>query len=725
MEGNLTKARTSILISPRSSPIMGEHQPAGGLYRSISLGGDRKLNQGGHLRRSKPLYPVIKSVPSGHNRVLSETSIPSNSVRLSRVPEIRSASALDYNPGHPISSLFPSGSPTSHSQGLSPTSISSRSFNTPLKALREEDASPSSSSSTNKTSPELSIPRGLGITTQPGLGDENTSLGGGNLLTNEIALGRSLSQSSSRSARDLRDQMIGLKTKVIDLKARAQADSLRRRSLQSVRAPSPYEQAAEQWYAGAVEYKAGESPLSANAGLGWSPQRQEQNSEYIPPASPGDDSATLGMELSGTPTATPVPTRTDVNTSSLHHNLGHRPRGRDGEDSPGQASHYEDAFEESSSDPEDAVAASEEEQVYLNEALEESLQEAEPEFSALSDDVAELNGEPERHEDRVDAFDYENMFLHSALGNYSQSAFLRRNSSSNSDESEASNGSVETARAAATQDQEEDETDAQDSPDGERLQRPPHGQLEAGHHETLSNGDLPTPRAPRAPRAPWMHTRSSSTDSESSTATFATATEGGGDTESGSDTMPTEILNWTSKPSILNSVGGFPAPPSSSTILGMQSRAARKGGSPLVTSTSQSGSETNSPSRSRGFGAELPTPPEISPKDFTHQKYTTGQQRSPQVQRPADTEILMASLITLADPTFRHRSADSPNGASPDMFTNVDKDLVLALLRSVGAVCSNILASDRRGELYESRIWRRRLDAARKVLNGQLEIEEG
>ena len=56
---------------------------------------------------------------------------------------------------------------------------------------------------------------------------------------------------------------------------------------------------------------------------------------------------------------------------------------------------------------------------------------------------------------------------------------------------------------------------------------------------------------------------------------------------------------------------------------------------------------------------------------------------------------------------------------------SADEGLVLALLQSVGVACSNILTSDRQGERYESRIWRRRLDAARKVLNGQLEIDEG
>ena len=715
MEDNLTKARTSILISPRSSPIMGEHQPAGGLYRSISLGGDRKLGQGAQLRKSKPLYPVIKNVASGHSRVLSETSVPSSSVRLSRTPEIRSASALDYGTAYTVGPMLQNGSATAPSHGFSPASASSRSFGTPLKALQEEGASPSSSS-TDKTSPEIAVPRGLGITTDPEFVQDSVGLGEGNPLINETSLGRSLSQTSTRSARDLRDQMLGLKSKVIDLKAKAQADSLRRRSLQNVRAPSPYDQAAEQWYAGAAEYNAGESPLSTNAGLGWSPQHQKQDSGFGSPRAT-QDSDTLGVERNGIP----GPTRTDVNTPSLHQDLDKTQQGRDGEGSPAQPSHYEDAFEESSSDLEDAVVASEEEQVYLNEALEESLQEAEPEFSSMTVDVVDPNVEPERHEDRVDAFDYENMFLHSALGNYSQTAFHRRNSSSNSEESETSDVSVETARAAAPEDLEEGAPDSQGSVNQTRLQRLYQGQVEEDQYHTLSNGDLPTPTAPRAP---WVHSRSNSMDSVSSTATFATATEGGGESESGSDTIPKEILNWGNPTSVSKSFGGFPAPPSSSNILGMQSRAAMKGGSPLVTSTTPSGPETTSLSRSGEFGGTLPILPGISPGDIKQLYQTKGQQQSQQTQRPADTEILMASLITLADPNFRHRAADASNGVSGEMFTNMDKDLVLALLRSVGAVCGSILTSDGRGEVYESRTWRRRLDTARRVLIGEFEVEE-
>ena len=158
----------------------------------------------------------------------------------------------------------------------------------------------------------------------------------------------------------------------------------------------------------------------------------------------------------------------------------------------------------------------------------------------------------------------------------------------------------------------------------------------------------------------------------------------------------------------------------------MQAQAARKGGSPVVAWVPPYGTETMSPSRSRGFGAELPTPPEISPKDFNHQSYTKSpEKKSRQLQRAVETENLMATLMKLADPSFCHQLGDSPNGASAYKFTNMDEGLVLALLQSVGVACSNILTSDRQGERYESRIWRRRLDVARKVLSGQLEIDKG
>lgn len=717
MEDNLTKARTSIFVSPRSSPIMGEHQPAGGLYRSISLGADRRQGQSPHHRKSKALYPVIKNVKAGHNRGSSETAVPTNSARLSRVPVRRSASALDYNVDHSIDSMLQDGSPQSTVQEDSPGSV--RSFNMALNALQEEDASPSS----KRTSPENILPHGLGISTDSNIVQDLASAGQTNGVSQENGLSRSVSQSSTRSARELRDQMTGLKSKIVDLKARAQADNLRRQSLQNLRAPSPFGQAAEQWYAAAAEYKSGESPLSANAGLGWSPQ-QERNSALSTPRTP--DHGNYEMNRDGTPVPSSGPVRTDINTPNLHQVNSGTGTGYGQEGSPVQPSHYEDAFEEVSSEPEDEVGASEEEQIYLNEALEESLQEAEPEFSSMTEESDSFE-EPERHEDRFDAFDYENMFLHSALGNYSQNGFKHGHNRSNSDDSETSNASGETAKAAEADDGEDErdsegeEEDEEDDNESQLTESASHLQQKDNRYGNIGNcdSDLPKP-----PHAPWAHARSNSLDSVSSTATFATATEGGGDSETESDTIPSEILNWGNPPSNLTSFGGFPSPPSTSPILGMQSRAARKGPTPLTASETVTDPNAGSRMARATPAGSLPTPPEVSPKNPQHQNFSQGQQPSPKLQRPPNTEILLASLITLADPSFRHPSSTSPPGAAANLFTNVDKDLVLELLGSVGAVCKGILASDGRGEVYESRVWRRRLDAAKRVLSGEIEIEE-
>merc|ERR1712000_350069 len=127
-----------------------------------------------------------------------------------------------------------------------------------------------------------------------------------------------------------------------------------------------------------------------------------------------------------------------------------------------QESLYEDAAQEF--DEEEPIAASDEEQIYLNEVLEESLQEIEPEVPEVPDHLLTSEQGAERHEDRYDAFDYENMFLHSALGNYTGTG-TRSDTPSESD-----NSSVTTTRVdqnTPTPEDQEDEERAEESDAGE------------------------------------------------------------------------------------------------------------------------------------------------------------------------------------------------------------------------------------------------------------------
>jgi hypothetical protein len=71
----------------------------------------------------------------------------------------------------------------------------------------------------------------------------------------------------------------------------------------------------------------------------------------------------------------------------------------------------------------------------------------------------------------------------------------------------------------------------------------------------------------------------------------------------------------------------------------------------------------------------------------------------------------MESLIKLADPDF----TVTGNG---NVFAQVDKELVLSLLRAVGGVCDGVLKADKVGEVREMKVLRRRLDEARRVLEG-------
>lgn len=676
MEDNLTKARTSVYISPRSSPTLEHHQPAGNLYRSISLAGDRK----GFARKSKPLYPIIKTVSAGHLRVLSETAVPTGSSRLSHVPEIRSASALEYR--GKTEALF-GHSVKQYKNGHSPGS--SHSYNSPLRALQEED---DGSPSTAKTSPET--PRGLGITSsdsKESLDDVRRPSSG-----SPSAVQRSTSSASTRSTRELREQMSDLKSKITDLKSKAQADKSRRMSQQSVRTPSPFTSAAEQWYAGAPEYNEPGSPINTNGGVGWSPTR-ETSTAYIPTSAKQDRA--FGDGEVETPQASRFPNevaRSDVNTPHLHRTVPQQNFLNLDEASQMQESQHEDSQGDRYEDENEPIAASEEEQIYLNEALEESLQDAEPEVPSIPDELLD-NGEFERHEDRLDAFDYENMFLHSALGNYNGGIRSRSNSDSSVETRRAANMTPPTERGEEDSDRSTSPENQREEEDDQDMSRVPTARAVSRINE---EEEPPTPRALLPPRPLWVvkSARSNSIDSVSTVATFATATEGNGSNDGEEDEDgAANILNWGNNNSQQHS------PNVNNTALPVCSPAL-----------------SSNPPTGLGLGnGNLPTPP------TAHSRSPSTAMSSPRLRQPANTEVLMASLITLADPTFR-MTAPAPRENSA--FSDVDKELVIALLRAVGATCSGILTCEREGEFYEAKVARRRLDAARQVLEGILGFEE-
>ena len=749
MEDNLTKARHSVLWSPRSSPNIAEyHQPAGSLYRSISLAGaGRRIS-----RPSKDTSPV-------HARGSSDTT-PTGLKRLSMVAEARSSSAQEYSRSSESPQSYSRMSPSTRLQAQSPSSV--QSVQSPLRTLEEEEDS--SDPSTSKTSPENRTPKGLGIDTmskEPG-SDPPRSVRTPTLMRSASAasLGRPESAASTRS---IRESMTDLRLRIHDIKVKAQADKDRRQNVQSRNTPSPFTQAnPEKWYTSAPEYQQGGSPVNANAGQGWSPTHVRSTSldaQVTPRIPKSSDFLQPETPLTAIPLAVSPAGRTDVNTPNLAR-MASKP---DGEvrDSVIDQSQYEDAAQDL--DEEDQVAASQEEQVYLNEVLEESLHDVEPDVPDIPEHLlSEANAE--RHEDRLDAFDYENMFLHSAMGNY------RNSQTTDSDTSDTE--SVETSRADQMtptanhdnhvekhqiddEDQDEEAEEDSDSPetnddDDEATQLP-------------EPDDMPTPTALTAPVQPWMRPmRTNSVESVSTEASFATAREGDqGDVASDDeeDEIPSEIFGWG------NNTTAFPTPPIVSPrrehlpehVFPTPPTSARLA-SPTKVHNAHHDLSIITGEEHQSNGMPTPTRSPISAKSATSrtptfQKTQHSRQPSkahsraaslnhplnepnstrPSESHPANTEILMESLIKLADPDFtvgpppsrsgQSRSRGDSNGSivvepRNGTFADIDKDLVLALLREVGQVCSGVLKAEKRRDGREVKELRRRLDEARGLLEG-------
>lgn len=724
MEDNLTKARGSMLWSPRSSPNISDyHQPAGSLYRSISLAGASK-------RYSRP---VISTNSPSHARGSSDTT-PTGLKRLSMIPEARSSSAQEYGRKPESPQYYSRSSPAARLAAHSPSS----SLNSPMRVLEEEEGE-EQSPSTSKTSPESHAPLGLGIDafTSDAKDQRNMRSSSPTLIrsVSVASLGRPESAASTRS---IRESMSDLRLRINDLKAKAQADKERRTSSQSRNTPSPFAN-PETWYTTSPEYKQPGSPINANAGQGWSPKHERQRSldDHLTPQLPKSANL-LQPETPQAVEALSPGARTDQNTPNLHKTtLKVIPEARD---SVIDESQYEDAPQNFEDD--EPIAASEEEQIYLNEMLEESLQDVEPEVPDLPE---HLLADAERHEDRLDAFDYENMFLHSAMGNYRGQEDA---------ESDSDNESVETSRADQFTPTARHQSEDDDSQKARSVDDDGEGDDDNDDDRTELAESAATPRVLQPPLQPWMKpVRSNSVESVSTEASFATATEGSRHEYSeDEDEAPHEILTWG------NNVHAFPTPPMTSPRRdAFPSQAfAPAPGSVAMQSPQSFGQNPRSPralaeapvlrvaTLSNGHAREpVSTPTGRSPANSISSRsvrslprslrgvpHTTGPMSEAPSEHPANTEILMESLIKLADPDFKveppssianpasSKSPSQSTNARSGVFADVDKDLVLALLREVGQVCNGVLKAEKRRHGEQVKDLRKRLDLARQVLEG-------
>jgi hypothetical protein len=647
MEGNLTRARSSLYTTPtgsmssilsssplsRSTPSPPQNEP-----RIISALG---LPASKHRQLSTPTDSPMNS--PGHSRVYSENSISAPLRRPAAFP-VRSASAaarymsrsaLDANQPSPPLSYTPevvleenrAGTLSGHSSSLSRTSPP---HGTMLEPLNEDDAI------ADLEADRASMRSGMSGHFSP---------------SGEHRLTRS---TSSMQMRDLRDQMQDLKGRLSVLRDRARDDTMKRRSLQSLRTPSPFT-AAEQWYTNSKNY-GNSPPLSANAGAAQAPWN-EQEREHSGIQQVLAKEATSHMPGYASSDATSI-YEDVVETHVPSETFEHAPaNGEEDYDASAEAEQRVDFEDDIVDDYNDEMVDREEADDYESDA------------SLYHDTVATQIS----HEDREDAFDYEHFFLHSAMGTMSQ----QRNGRRDSVASYSSEDSVETTRG------------------------PPTAATNKGNE-----------------RASLGHLRSESTDSISTMATFATATEGNG-SENGEEENPDFAVQEVTVPGIRTST---PITAKREMFGSAVNSISEK--SQTASSITRRHSTGHDEQERNGSGVHRPSV--ASFESFA----STGTTRSfPLVNKPRTQQATSSTPDLLSkelEPSLLSDAATLTEGngsserleASPvHMLAREDQILVERLVASLGKCVLGLQEEGRTS--YEGRVWRRRLDAARRVLEGQ------
>ncbi|KAF3000123.1 hypothetical protein E8E13_004453 [Curvularia kusanoi] len=427
MEGNLRGARESLVVSPTYNQIRSTSELSQHIASTRER--DRRLYAGiGPIpprtpHRNSLLYSNSNTGSPSHARGASETSIP-----LSFAPSYTSRMSTGKRASSAMGAASGPWSPEGFGHGRFPIK-ESRSYEVmrdPRNAWASADyQTPGRSTSrSSKSPPSLETLR-------------------------EDDHGHTLQRSASATS-GLRDQMNDLKGRISSLKQRAQEDNMRRRSIQSLRAPSPFT-SSEVWYHGKDGYQTGTSPVTQNAGLGIRTDSAGRKAIY----EDGDSPTTTHSQKEGE--------RLLASRERSPKGLGIQQAGVN------PPSTIDELTERSESthgfDDEDD-----------NDFVSINGETPGPGGESVYEDAVYEMPVTERHEDRVDAFDYEHFFLHSAMGTYSLEG--RRSSTS-------SGSSTATTRPVTAMQ----------------------------HNDDLSNAE----------KRLSMHQRNPSVDSISTVATFATA----------------------------------------------------------------------------------------------------------------------------------------------------------------------------------------------------------
>ena len=243
---------------------------------------------------------------------------------------------------------------------------------------------------------------------------------------------------SAAQMRDIKDQMKDLKGKISSLREQARVDSLKRRSLQSLRTPSPFTHSQiGQWHAEPQSQR-----NSTNSDSGDGPTRNPWNGDELSvdgdrqedPERPTDaypeDLESVYNEVEHTAEIEPA-----GNASPERMSIPLSRSSAEKVDTEAGVDDVSDMHTENGDFQEDDEGS-----IGFQDALDVGY-ESESGESLYHDTVLHQIS----HEDREDAFDYEHFFLHSAMGTMSQRRLHRRGST----DTFTSEESVETTRGLA------------------------------------------------------------------------------------------------------------------------------------------------------------------------------------------------------------------------------------------------------------------------------------
>lgn len=618
MEGNLSRARSTLERRPSSSMSSFSNRGA----EPVSLYTlPRKGRIPGGFSPSKhrqPNLPMVDENQQGHNRVFSETSVPST---LHTVPNAQSAEdKIIYADGVDPAAAKERNSEPSRNwfwNGLTRTASLNHAarHNNGLQPLHEDGPPPETFEQPPQTH-EYGDDETFDLEASP----KAAKLENPTPATAGLTRARSTTQ-----MRDLRDQMQDLKGKISTLKQRAKEDNLRRRSLQSLRTPSPFT-AAEEWYTAQPVEEADQTPAR---GLGLSEGPEVPDAEEIPIEAPAKDSRQI-----------PGSTEEDEATGSGEVETGEPwPRVISQQEQPTPASSQIESItyhRSPSQRPAERLIIIDEQSSVDLDGKEDSLY--------GDQDYHETSAEPvvERHEDRADAFDYEHFILHSAMGSYSGVGVRRSSSMRKRRDSDSSASSVETTR-------------------------PRDLTSEVNGHATNGNESS----------SGGSHMRKDSVASVSTVNTFATATEGKPSPRSDDDD------DWTPRQTM---AGSWQPEPKKHKVNGINGSPKSRSKKHIASAYNASRSDTQPPTENLS---------------------------------PAQPPDLLSYITSIARPD----PPEEGRPVKPLQIGDRDRELIERLVGSLAKVCATLHKLGAEGAIYEARVCRRKLDTARRMLDGEVNGE--